>query len=335
VPIVVVKDKKRLSSRDSEKDVYSIILHNEGLEYEVGDVLKIYPQNSNELLDEMKKFYKDIDFTNYDLRLTSTKMLKVIADRSEHIKELLKPMNFVKRQEFMLNNSIPEVIRGFGQLDEEVLLNNLLKMRPRSYSIASSMKEHPNEIHLLVSLTKFKTKRGEEKGTASSFLIDTMDVGSSFRAEVGKKEHFRPPSDEKDIIMIGPGTGIAPFIGFLMERKNSKGLNWLFFGERSRKNEFYYEDLLTDLQREGKLRLDLAFSRDQEEKVYVQHKIKENEGEIREIIAKGGHIYLCGDAKKMAKSVESVLKEILNKKASSECELAKMKMEKRYLTDVY
>jgi sulfite reductase (NADPH) flavoprotein alpha-component len=194
------------------------------------------------------------------------------------------------------------------------LLRSLDRLQPRLYSIASSPKAHPGEVHLTVSAVRWNSNERQRTGIGSCYLADFAKPGDVVPVFVQKSHGFAPPADDGlPAIMVGPGTGIAPFRAFLEEReaRNAKGRNWLFFGDQKRNTDFLYEDQIVDWQRRGLLaRLDLAFSRDQADKVYVQHRMRENAAELWQWLEEGAHFYVCGDAKRMAKDVEDTLLEI-------------------------
>ena len=202
----------------------------------------------------------------------------------------------------------------------------------------------PNEIHLLIAYVHYQIKGEARYGLGSHFLCDLAEIGSTpIPLYVQPSNHFTIPSDPaSSIIMVGPGTGVAPYRAFLQDRiaSHSTGRNWLFFGEGHRKSDFYYEDFWTDLEKQGRLRLDAAFSRDQDEKSYVQHKMYERRKALWQWIQEGAFIYVCGDAEKMAKEVDAVIHKIVKEEGGYSEEDAnhyvkKMRQEKRYLIDVY
>ena len=215
---------------------------------------------------------------------------------------------------------------------------------PRLYSIASSSKAHPDEVHLTVAAVRYQTHGKSRKGVASTFLADDAPKGSKALVYLHKNKNFRLPEDTSTpIIMVGPGTGIAPFRAFLEERAEteSKGDSWLFFGDQCYNEDFLYQLELQDYLKSKQLsKLDLAFSRDQPEKIYVQHKMQEAAAELWSWLEKGAHFYVCGDASRMAKDVHSTLVEIISphgKLSSEDAEnyLKTMKKDKRYQRDVY
>jgi len=223
------------------------------------------------------------------------------------------------------------------------LVSALDPLQPRLYSIASSAKAAPGEIHLTVAPVRYELRARPRAGVASTYLCDRTAPGSEIAVFVRRNDAFRPPAPDRAMIMIGPGTGIAPFRAFLQERRaiGATGRNWLFFGNPHRGTDFLYEDELLGFQRDGLLtRLDTAFSRDQEHKVYVQHRLLEHAAELWAWLEDGAAIYVCGDAQRMARDVERGLAYILAKEgrmepAAAKARLARLAQEGRYLKDVY
>ena len=220
----------------------------------------------------------------------------------------------------------------------------LKKLAPRLYSISSSPKAHPGEVHLTVGAVRYESHGRVRKGVASTFLADRVGDTNFVKVYVQPSHGFKPPANgDLPMIMVGPGTGIAPFRAFLEERlaTNAKGKNWLFFGDQKKDTDFLYDELLTDWQKSGFLtRLDLAFSRDQEKKIYVQDRMTENAAELWSWLEAGAHFYVCGDASRMAKDVDAALHKIVETsggKSADEAKayVAKLKSEKRYQRDVY
>jgi sulfite reductase (NADPH) flavoprotein alpha-component len=221
---------------------------------------------------------------------------------------------------------------------------DLRKLQPRLYSIASSLKAHPEEVHLCVGAVRYEKDGVAHKGVASTFLADRLASGGTTGVYVHTAKHFRVPSDgDTPIIMVGPGTGIAPFRAFLEERQatGAKGRNWLFFGDQKRKHDFLYEDQVLAWLKDGHLtRLDTAFSRDQELKVYVQDRMMSAASEVWQWLDSGAHFYVCGDASRMAKDVDAALHAIIQQQGGRSAEeaadhVAEMKTTKRYARDVY
>ena len=224
------------------------------------------------------------------------------------------------------------------------LVSHLRKLQPRLYSIASSLKAVPGEVHLTVSIVRYQIRNRWRKGICSTFLADRLQAGSSLPVFTHHSPNFRLPIDPtRAVIMVGPGTGIAPFRAFLQERQavGASGTNWLFFGEQRAARDFYYQDELSQMVKNRLLtRLDTAFSRDQDRKVYVQHRMLENAGLMWDWLQDGAHVYVCGDAKRMAKDVDNALREICRIAGNlsddqTEEYMAALRRDKRYQRDVY
>ncbi len=217
------------------------------------------------------------------------------------------------------------------------------KITPRLYSIASSVNETEGEVHLTVSVLKYIDENGkEQKGLCSNYLA-SLKEGDKVNFYVSKNRQFKLPADDKDIIMVGPGTGIAPFRAFMAERnfQNSSGKSWLFFGECNFLKDFLYQTEWQDHLESGLLsKIDVAFSRDQEEKIYVQHKIAEQGEELFKWLENGAYFYVCGDKEKMSKDVEAALLKVIEDKGNKTADeainyLEELKNQDRYLLDVY
>lgn len=223
-------------------------------------------------------------------------------------------------------------------------VNQFAPLLPRFYSVASSLKTHPEEVHLTVSLSMYEHNGESRYGVASHFLCHlATENATPIPSYIQPSLHFTIPHDHQaPIIMVGPGTGVAPFRAFLHERLaiNAPGKNWLFFGERHRAFDFFYEEFWSSLARDNKLRLDLAFSRDQAEKHYVQHKMLENGRELWKWLQQGAYFYVCGEAEPMAKEVEETLQHIFQEHGNlsepdARAYLKALRAQKRYLVDVY
>ena len=219
-----------------------------------------------------------------------------------------------------------------------------MPLLPRFYSIANSSLVFPNEIHLTVAFVSYVSNGRVRKGVGSNFLC-TMAIPSITPIPIylqPSHSFFLPEDPNASIILVGPGTGIAPFRAFLQERiaTQAQGRNWLFFGERNRASDFYYEDYWTQLVKEGRLRLDLAFSRDSKEKTYVQHRMYEERKSLWSWLQEGAYFFLCGDAEEMAKDVEAMLQRIVHEEGKLDEEasrqyIRRMRTEKRFRADVY
>jgi sulfite reductase (NADPH) flavoprotein alpha-component len=231
-----------------------------------------------------------------------------------------------------------------ARLTPQELVDHMRKLMPRLYSIASSPRLHPEEIHLTVAVARYRTNGRERVGVCTTFMADRVTVGETLAPVFVSHSHFGPPEDgSRDAIMVGPGTGIAPFRAFLQDRlaSGAKGRNWLFFGDQRRATDFLYEEDWAKWKADGVLtRIDTAFSRDQLLKVYVQDRMREGAAELWAWIKAGAYFYVCGDAKRMAKDVDVALHDVIaGQGGMSPAEAADyvkaMKKEKRYQRDVY
>ena len=223
-------------------------------------------------------------------------------------------------------------------------IDSLKKLQPRLYSIASSLKAHPDEVHLCVAVVRYEKDGVRHQGVASTFLADRLAIGDTAGVFIHTAKHFRVPANgDTSIIMIGPGTGIAPFRAFLEERQvtGAKGKNWLFFGDQKLDHDFLYRDEIQAWVKDGHLtRLNTAFSRDQEKKIYVQNRMLDAAAELWQWLEEGAHFYVCGDASRMAKDVDAALHQVIATHGGKSAEdavayVAEMKKSKRYARDVY
>jgi len=308
--------------------------------YHPGDCVAILPVNPRE----------DVEAACHLLRMKDPLIKSFLQKKAN----LQKPHPALIRKVFGENHqNAAEFIKSSTPLDliqicqtpisSEEIPSLFLPLLPRYYSIASSQQMFPNEIHLLVALVQYHHEGKERKGIASRFLCEDAIVGETeIPLYIQHTHNFLLPDPDASIIMIGSGTGLAPFRAFMQERllTRAKGRNWLFLGERNRKTDFYYKDFWEDLQAKHFLRLSLAFSRDYAEKVYVQHRMYEERSELWSWIEGGAYFYVCGDAHRMAKDVEQTLHHI----AMSEGRLSEenahhfiknMRALKCYRTDVY
>jgi sulfite reductase (NADPH) flavoprotein alpha-component len=224
------------------------------------------------------------------------------------------------------------------------LVQALDRLQPRLYSIASSPKAHPEEVHLTVAVVRYERNGRHRKGVASTFLAERAIAGNDVPIFIQVAHGFRLPADPtRPIIMVGPGTGIAPFRAFLEERRavGASGKNWLFFGDQRRERDFLYRDEIETWCRDGHLtRFDTAFSRDQAQKIYVQDRLRENAAELWAWLEQGAHLYICGDAKRMARDVDTALQDIVvvrggKSRADAKAYLAGLSRDGRYQRDVY
>jgi sulfite reductase (NADPH) flavoprotein alpha-component len=353
-----------LNGAGSAKEVrhYEILLGNSGLTYEVGDALGVIPENCDALVTEIIAALGAtgdepvvIENVVVPLSLVLKQQFELGRPTSELLAEIAKRVPTVEFAPLLATDKADDLKKWlYGRdvldmlslapksLNYSELLPLLRKMSPRLYSISSSPKAHPGEVHLTVGAVRYEKHGRNRKGVASTFLADRAN--STVRVFVQASHGFRPPTNgDTPMIMVGPGTGIAPFRAFLEERQatGAKGKNWLFFGDQKRSSDFLYEELLTDWRKSGFLtRLDLAFSRDQAEKIYVQTRMLENAAELWKWLEEGGHFYVCGDASRMAKDVDDALHKVIETaggKSADEAKayVAKLKSDKRYQRDVY
>lgn len=364
----------RLTKPGSEKDTRHFVLNlaGSGLRYAPGDSLGAFAQNSPALVDEIIDLLgfdpigvvndpggkpvplRDALRRHYTLNRANRKVIGSLTDlapEGDQRTRLLQIANDTDLlAEYIDTRDYIDILNEFNQArfpSPHAFLSCLSPITPRLYSIASSLAKHPDEVHLCVEIVRYETHGRHKKGLASGFLADhTETFLKNLPVYVQESRHFHLPEDpSRDVIMIGPGTGIAPFRAFLEQRifDGAIGRNWLFFGERHRATDFLYEEELLEYRHHGKLhRLDVAFSRDQEHKIYVQHRMREHALELWSWIANGAYIYVCGDARHMAKDVHQTLIEIVRDQGRMTLESALdyvntglIKIEKRYLRDVY
>lgn len=356
-----------LNKAGSERETYHLefSLEDSGLEYEAGDALSVFSQNPPEIVDEIienlpfkpteevplpkggEASLRDALISSYDIRsLNKSFIAKWQAHSgSPFLRALVEGGEKQDFEDYCWGRELIDLIidhpAEFG--DAEEFVGVLKKLQPRLYSIASSPKAHPGEVHLTVAIVRYESHGRQRGGVCSTYFSDRMgqELPGVF---VHHNKAFRLPDDlTKDVIMVGPGTGIAPFRAFLEERKatNAPGRNWLFFGNPHAATDFIYEEEITAMQKEGVInKLDLAFSRDQDEKVYVQDRMLENGADLWEWLQGGGYFFVCGDASRMAKDVDAALHAIAQKHGglSEEDAVAyfkELKKEKRYGRDVY
>jgi sulfite reductase (NADPH) flavoprotein alpha-component len=343
--LVVGKLKeRRCLTKNGERTYFISIAFEENVSYTTGDSLAIYPENENfQVIEFLNALNLAQDFVLYD-EITAFEFIKkktALNKWSSKLSALL--FNEPKLPEHLKDLDPISILKNLTlstELAKEVILN-LPPQLPRYYSIASSPTKDPRTIELLVSLNAFEVNGQLQYGVASSFLCKNLEIGSQLFCFIHKADHFRLPEDDRPIIMIGPGTGVAPFRAFIQQRVFKKQhLNWLFFGERNAQSDFYFEEEFKDYQDSSNLKLSVAFSRDQEHKVYVQDRLFEQKHELYQWLKKDALIYICGDAKQMAKSVEATLVKIIAElEGIDEKEALKMlrawRKEGRYNLDVY
>lgn len=356
-----------LNAPGSGKEVrhYEISLEGSGLAYEVGDALGVVPANCPALVSDIlgtlgcdgEEAVKTPDGAetslrvalaqHYDITRPSSELLKAAAERipDGELRALLDPARRDDLKKFLWGREIIDVLATLAsKFSAAEFIALLKKLQPRLYSISSSPKAHPGEVHLTVAAVRYESHGRARKGVCSTFLADRCGDDTKVPVFTQTSHGFRLPADlTKPIIMVGPGTGIAPFRAFVEERRatGATGRNWLFFGDQKRASDFLYREELEAMHADGHLtRLDLAFSRDQAEKIYVQNRMLENAGELWSWLEAGAHFYVCGDASRMAKDVDTALHTVcetaggLSKETAAEY-VAKLKSDKRYQRDVY
>jgi sulfite reductase (NADPH) flavoprotein alpha-component len=357
-----------LNKEGSTKETYHVSLSVKGSElpFLVGDSIAIYPDNDKGLVDEviaslslspdqevLDRSGTPFTLQNFLLKKAniskcSSNLLKNLKEngvRSDRLTYFLSAEGKVDSVPFLQSHQLVDILRVFpdSTLSAQQLCSSLLPMMPRFYSVASSPSMYADQVHLTVASLIYETAGGPRRGIGSHFLGHSAIINETTIPVYVQSSHgFTLPEDPNaSIIMVGPGTGIAPFRAFLQEReaKGHLGSNWLFFGERNRSTDFYYEDYFLQLERLGKLRLDLAFSRDTSEKVYVQNKLWDSRKDIWACLEKGAYLYVCGDAEKMAKDVDLTLLRIAQDAGLTETDsgewLKSLKKSRRYLQDVY
>ena len=355
---------RMLSGVNSNKEImhYEIDLGDSGLKYEVGDSLSIFPTNKEDLVKKIiDRLDVEFDFVpvgyENDIKTLLTEKFEILTPTKRLIEYIAKNTSDKKLKSIIDHNNNKELenykwgmdvldfmnINPNFKIDITDFLGLLKSLQHRTYSISSSLNKVKNEVHLTVSSVRWKRDTRNYNGVCSTFLADDCTPGDNIKVFFTPNKSFRLPDENKDIIMIGPGTGIAPFRAFLQEReyRNSSGKNWLFFGDQTKNDDFIYKNELQDFISSGVLnKLDLAFSRDQKNKIYVQNVMYENKNEFYNWLESGAYLYICGDANRMAKDVEDMIIKIIMECSNISFDAAfeylnNLKREKRYLRDVY
>lgn len=355
---------QKITGRDSEKDVrhIEIDLGDSGLRYQPGDALGVWYQNDPQLVKELVELLwlkgdepvtvdgKTLPLAealewHFELTVNTATIVENYATltRSESLLPLVGDK--AQLQQYAAATPIVDMVRfSPAQLDAEALIGLLRPLTPRLYSIASSQAEVESEVHVTVGVVRYEIEGRARAGGASSFLADRVEEDGEVRVFIEHNDNFRLPANpETPVIMIGPGTGIAPFRAFMQQRAadGAQGKNWLFFGNPHFTEDFLYQVEWQSYVKEGLLtRIDLAWSRDQQQKVYVQDKLREQGAELWRWINDGAHIYVCGDANRMAKDVEQALLEVIAEFGGMDAEtadefLSELRVERRYQRDVY
>jgi sulfite reductase (NADPH) flavoprotein alpha-component len=368
-----ITENRVLNGPGSAKETRHFVVNisGSGLTYKAGDSLGVYPTNRPGEVEEIIAALgatgdepvtpvrapnplplRSALAAGLDLDGPTRKFVELVAAKVTDEKQraglqaLLAPEAKERLEAFLYERSFVDFLveypsAKFGPQEFTGLLRRLM---PRLYSIASSPRVHPQEIHLTVAAVRYRTNNRDRVGVCSTYLSDRVAVQTDPVPVFVSHSHFGPPEDPaKDCIMIGPGTGIAPFRAFVQDRvaAGASGRNWVFFGDQHRADDFLYGDEWLDYAGKGHVaRLDLAWSRDQAHKVYVQDKMKESAAEIWRWLQGGAYFYVCGDAKRMAKDVDLALHEIVARQGGMDTVAAtdyvkQLKKEKRYQRDVY
>lgn len=351
-----------LNAELSERETthVEICLKDSGLSYQAGDALGVYPINDSELVDLLiseLKFEAVVEIggmtlretliERYEIRNITLPVVKAWAEMadSDVLKNLTEAADRKPLNDYLWGREIIDLVKEYpiDFKSAEDFIQLLKPLAPRLYSIASSPKAHPDAVHLTVGVVKYESNGAGRKGVCSTYFSERTELAKP-RVFVHENNAFRPPTDPNiPMIMVGPGTGIAPFRAFLEEREaiKAKGKNWLFFGNPHEKVDFLYREQLEDLEENGYLhQLSLAFSRDQDKKVYVQDRMIEEGKDLYQWLEEGCHFYVCGDASRMAKDVDAALHKIIELHGAMSPEEAvtyvnEMKSSKRYSRDVY
>ncbi|CNC36696.1 sulfite reductase subunit alpha [Yersinia intermedia] len=356
--------QQKVTGRNSEKDVrhIEIDLADSGLRYQPGDALGVWFDNDPALVDELLALLwlkgdeqVSVDGQNlplaqalrshFELTQNTTLIVDKYAALSRDEKLIALLADKPALQQYAKNTPIVDMVRQApSDLNADQLIALLRPLTPRLYSIASSQAETENEVHITVGVVRYDIDGRPRTGGASGYLADRLEVEGDIRVFIEHNDNFRLPANpETPVIMIGPGTGIAPFRAFMQQREadGASGKNWLFFGNPHFTEDFLYQVEWQRYVKEGLLtRIDLAWSRDQAHKIYVQDKLRAQGAELWNWIQQGAHIYVCGDANRMAKDVEQVLLDVVAEHGAMDTEqadeyLSELRLARRYQRDVY
>ncbi|MEV1291930.1 sulfite reductase flavoprotein subunit alpha [Pseudonocardia sp. NPDC049635] len=357
----VLAHSVRLSGPGSDKDIrhHEFALGDSGIAYAAGDALGVLPCNDPVLVDALlehlgqdgdtavgDRSLRDLLTHEHEIVTPSRDLLAVLAERAadDELRAALRHPDRATRDAYLWGRDLLGLLRTARlRFDAEELLGLLRPLQHRAYSISSSPLVAPDRIHLTVASVRYRCDDRMVGGVCSTHLADRLAVGETAGVFLQPNTTFRPAPDDVDMIMIGPGTGVAPFRAFLQERaaRGATGRNWLVFGDRRREHDFLYRSELTGWADDGLLtHLDLAFSRDQAGKVYVQDRMREHGARLHAWLAEGAHLYVCGDASRMARDVDAALHEVVAEHGGLDADgaaafVADLKRAKRYLRDVY
>ncbi|TYO50954.1 assimilatory sulfite reductase (NADPH) flavoprotein subunit [Bacillus sp. Y3] len=364
-----VLENINLNGRGSNKETrhLELSLEGSGLVYEPGDSLGIYPTNDPALVDELIQTcgwnaeesvtvhkngdtlpLKEALTSHFEITVLTKPLLQKIAalTKSESLHALLKEGNEEKLKEYIAGRDLVDAARDFGPFEGTAaeFTSILRKIPARLYSIASSLKANDEEVHLTIGAVRYDAHGRERQGVCSILCAERLQPGDTLPVYIQHNQNFKLPQDpDTPIIMVGPGTGIAPFRSFMQEREEmgANGKSWLFFGDQHFVTDFLYQTEWQKWLKDGVLtKMDVAFSRDTEEKVYVQHQMKKQSKELFEWLEQGAYVYICGDEKHMAHDVHNTLLSIIQEegamsKEKAESYLANLQQQKRYQRDVY
>lgn len=361
--VAEIIEKINLNGQGSNKETIhlELSLENSGIAFEPGDCLAIIPINNQNLVNSLisalgfeANTKVDVDgiavtleealLKTFEITLLTKPLMKKIAEYTENkdFHALIENQETLKQ--FINGRDLLDVVEQFGPFkwDAQHFINCLRKIPARQYSISNSLLAYPEEAHVTIGVVRYEVDGRERLGVCSTYVAEQLEVGDQVQVYVQKNPNFKLPDDDTPIIMIGPGTGIAPFRAFIQEReeRGASGENWLFFGEQHFVTDFLYQREWLNWLKSGVLtKLDVAFSRDQEEKVYVQHKMLKRAKELYAWLEKGAAVYVCGD-KNMAKDVQETLLQIIQQEGNKSEEdaleyLEELRKQKRYQRDVY
>jgi sulfite reductase (NADPH) flavoprotein alpha-component len=368
-----VTENRVLNQPGSAKETrhFVVSIAGSGLHYKAGDSLGVYATNRREEVDEIIALLgatgdelvtpvrspqplplRDALTAGLDLDSPTKKMVELVANKvtdelqRRQLLALLVPEAKEQLEDFLLDRSFVDFLAEFptAKFAPQEFVSLLRRLMPRLYSIASSPRVYPEEIHLTVAAVRYRTNNRDRVGVCSTYLSDRVALNADPVPVFVSHSHFGPPEDStRDCIMVGPGTGIAPFRAFVQDRvaTGAAGRNWVFFGDQKQAADFLYgEEWQAYAAARQVARLDLAWSRDQVHKVYVQDRMRDNAAELWRWLQGGAYFYVCGDAKRMAKDVDLALHDIIAQQGGMDAASAidyvkQLKKEKRYQRDVY
>jgi sulfite reductase (NADPH) flavoprotein alpha-component len=358
---------RRLNSHDSEKNTrhFEVSLAGSGLSYEVGESMAIYPTNYPALVEEIlaalcakgdeivpgtkgtPTTLREALLREYSITEPTPKLLKAIAERASAaplLNELLDPERKQDLDNYLWGMETIDFLveHPSAKFEPAEFVSLLAKLQPRLYSVASSLKAFPESVHFIIDVINYASHGRKRKGVCSTFIAERCS-DSPVPVFPSKSKFHLPEDGDAPIIMVGPGTGVAPFRAFLQERQaiGARGKTWLFFGSQREKSDFFYREDFEKFIADGILtRLDTAFSRDQAHKIYVQDRIMGSSGDLWKWLEDGAYFFVCGDAKRMAKDVDAALRQIVQQQGGKSVDQAneyveKLKSDKRYKRDVY